>query len=120
MTDFDFEPLQPISRRDLQNYAKVSGDHNEIHLDDRIARAHGLPGVIVHGMYLAGLMTSRAVGIKGAGKKIGKVKFRFKSMTLPEEQLLLGGRYLVDGSDLALEIRNEAGEIKLQGRFTIV
>jgi acyl dehydratase len=31
-------------------YAAASGDHMPIHLDDAIARAAGLPGVIVHGL----------------------------------------------------------------------
>jgi acyl dehydratase len=31
-------------------YAEASGDRNEIHLDDRFAKAAGLPGIIVHGL----------------------------------------------------------------------
>ena len=31
-------------------YAKVSGDHNPIHLDDDYAKSLGLPGLILHGL----------------------------------------------------------------------
>ena len=43
-----------LTREDLQAYAAASGDHNPIHLDDEVASAVGLPGVIAHGMLTMG------------------------------------------------------------------
>lgn len=44
-----------LTRADLAAYAEASGDHNPIHLDDEVAAAVGLPGVIAHGMLTMGL-----------------------------------------------------------------
>ncbi len=43
-----------FTRADLRAYATASGDHNPIHLDDTVAAAVGLPGVIAHGMLTMG------------------------------------------------------------------
>lgn len=43
-----------LTREDLRAYADASGDHNPIHLDDGVAAAVGLPGVIAHGMLTMG------------------------------------------------------------------
>ena len=47
----------PITRRDLVRYSGASGDFNDIHWNERVAREVGLPDVIAHGnltMALAG------------------------------------------------------------------
>jgi len=43
-----------LTRTELLAYAEASGDHNPIHLDDAVAAAVGLPGVIAHGMLTMG------------------------------------------------------------------
>jgi acyl dehydratase len=40
----------PVDRGDLVRYAGASGDFNEIHWNERIAREVDLPNVIAHGM----------------------------------------------------------------------
>src|SRR2546428_9667872 len=40
----------PITLEQLKRYAKASGDHNPIHLDEEAARRVGLDSVIAHGM----------------------------------------------------------------------
>jgi acyl dehydratase len=39
----------PITRLDLVRYAGASGDFNDIHWNERVAREVGLPDVIAHG-----------------------------------------------------------------------
>jgi acyl dehydratase len=41
----------PVRRADLVRYAGASGDFNEIHWNERVAREVGLPNVIAHGMF---------------------------------------------------------------------
>jgi acyl dehydratase len=41
----------PVTRADLVRYAGASGDFNEIHWNERVAREVGLPNVIAHGMF---------------------------------------------------------------------
>lgn len=43
-----------------RRYAAVSGDRNPVHLDDAVARAADLPGVIVHGMATLALTVAGA------------------------------------------------------------
>jgi acyl dehydratase len=43
-----------VDRARLVRYAGASGDFNEIHWNERVAREVGLPGVIAHGMWTMG------------------------------------------------------------------
>lgn len=47
-TELTYKVAEDQTRR----YAEASGDHNAFHLDDEVARAAGLPGIIVHGLCL--------------------------------------------------------------------
>ena len=64
--------------RQLVMYAGASGDFYEIHYDQEIARASGLPNVIVHGAlknaFLAQLLTDW-IGVHGTLKKLA-VRYR--------------------------------------------
>ena len=48
-----------VDRARLVRYAGASGDFNQIHWNERVATAVGLPGVIAHGMWTMGA----AVGV---------------------------------------------------------
>lgn len=66
-------------------YAEASGDHNPIHLDDSVAKAVGLPGVINHGLgtlslTVAGLVNELA---KGEPERLTHLKVRFTDMVFP-------------------------------------
>ena len=55
------------SLRTAWGYARVSGDFNPIHLDDRAARFFGLRGAIAHGMWsLARSLAQRPVDAPSA------------------------------------------------------
>lgn len=82
------EPVRTAAHRlpvDLpRRYADASGDRNPIHLDDEVARAAGLPGVIVHG--LASLaVASRAVLPDPAG--VSRLSCRFTRPIAPGDTL---------------------------------
>jgi acyl dehydratase len=51
----------------VQAYAEISGDFNPVHFDAGVAGSFGLPGPIVHGMLLAGLMEGAAAAALGDG-----------------------------------------------------
>ena len=46
-----------ITRDLLKQYAKSSGDTNPIHINDAVAEAAGLKGVIAHGLFSLGFIT---------------------------------------------------------------
>ena len=60
-------------------YAGASGDFNPIHIDPEFAKAVGLPGTILHGLYMMGLVarasTDSPVAIPGAETPLGPVSW---------------------------------------------
>ena len=52
----------PITRTDLVRYAGASGDFNPLHHDHAFATGAGLPDVMAHGMFSAGLLGSAVTG----------------------------------------------------------
>lgn len=125
-----FKKMALISREDLKSYAISSEDHNEIHLKDEVAKQFNLPGVIAHGMLIAGYIASRATdfvfdeylkNIDSEQKKyqLKKDTFRFKAMTFPGEEISVGGTYSIDGDKLKLELeaKNTEGEVKTTAVF---
>lgn len=70
-------------------YAPASGDHNPIHLDDAVAKAVGLPGVINHGLGTMSLVTGDMVDevLGGDPSRIRRLKVRFTDMVIPGSDL---------------------------------
>lgn len=65
-------------------YAKASGDHNPIHVDDAFARSVGLPGVIAHGMLQMGLLARVAAP---PGRELTRLSCRFATMVRPGDSV---------------------------------
>lgn len=70
-------------------YAEASGDHNPIHLDDGVARAVGLPGVINHGLGSLSLICGGLVAelCDGDVGRLRSLHCRFTAPGLPGEEL---------------------------------
>ncbi len=70
-------------------YAAASGDHNPIHLDDGVATAVGLPGVINHGLGTLSLVSGGLVEELAGGDPggVGRIQVRFTDMVLPDSDL---------------------------------
>src|SRR5262245_56851306 len=69
-------------------YAGASGDFNPIHIDDEFAKAVGLPGSILHGLYTMGLVAkANAAALAGGDPRALKrldVQFRGRGFRGPE------------------------------------
>jgi acyl dehydratase len=72
----------PITRPDLVRYAGASGDFNPLHYDDEFARGAGLPGIMAHGMFSAGLLGSFLVSWID-GRPVRRFKLRFRAPVWP-------------------------------------
>jgi acyl dehydratase len=113
--------LPPIQAESLRAYAEASGDHNQIHLDEAVAKQAGLPGIIAHGMLTAGFIGERALAFaRDSGDKysLKSLQTRFKAMTLLGDVLSIGGsvREVTPTSlTLDLQAKNQKGELTTSG-----
>lgn len=72
-----------VSLQDVVRYAGASGDFNPIHYDDAVARRHGLPGVIVHGMFNMGVIARYVETVAPNNANLITFSARFRSMVEP-------------------------------------
>ena len=97
-----FATFGPVTRTDLVRYAGASGDFNPLHLDPDFARAAGLPDVIAHGMYSAGLVASAVERRFGMGA-MAWLSLRFRAPVWVGDRLALTCDR--DDRDLTLTLR---------------
>ncbi len=113
---------QPVADGMPARYAEASGDHNPIHLDDNVAKAVGLPGVINHGLGTLSLVTGQLVA-RLAGGDVGRMRslaVRFTEMVFPGANIMTtvwseagtGGRYL-------FETTRPDGAVAVAGAFEV-
>lgn len=111
----------PVSRTDLVRYAGASGDFNPLHHDETFARAAGLPGVMAHGMFSAGLLGSFLIAWVGE-RPIRRFRVRFLSPVWPGDTLSAGGEILGGGgtvAHLALRLWREDGAEVVTGEAEV-
>jgi acyl dehydratase len=106
-------------------YAGASGDFNPIHIDAEFAKAVGLPGNILHGLYMMGLVAranTEAAG--GDPRALKRLAVQFRGMGAPETEIVVtgtvkeaeGDRVVVDTVAAQGEtqvIRNAEAELEL-------
>jgi acyl dehydratase len=81
----------PITRTDIVRYAGASGDFNPIHHDEGFALSAGLPSVMAHGMFSAGLLASFVTRWFGANS-VYRFNVRFRERVWPGDTLSAEGR----------------------------
>ena len=60
-------------------YAGASGDFNPIHIDPEFAKAVGLPGTILHGLYMMGLVArANAEAAGGDPRSLKRLSVQFR------------------------------------------
>jgi acyl dehydratase len=102
-----------VSRDQITAYAEASGDRNPIHLDDAVARAAGLPGVIAHGMLGMAQLANFVVAYAGDHRRLRRLRCRFSGMVQPGDTITFTGRVLGEEDGLVtleLNAENQKGE----------
>ena len=106
-------------------YAGASGDFNPIHIDPEFAKAVGLPGTILHGLYMMGLVArANAALADGDPRALKRLSVQFRGMGAPETEIVVSGTVKsVDGDTVVVDtvaaqgenqtIRNAEAEVQL-------
>ncbi len=101
-------------------YSEASGDPMPIHLDDGIAKAMGLPGIIIHGLCTMAF-NSRAVishACDDDPERLNRLAVRFSRPALPE-QTITTSIWSVDGSEnggasCSFEATSDGGDVVIK------
>lgn len=71
-------------------YAGASGDFNPIHIDPEFAKAVGLPGNILHGLYMmAQVARAHTQAAGGDPRSLKRLSVQFRGMGFPEQELVV-------------------------------
>jgi acyl dehydratase len=73
-------------------YAGASGDFNPIHIDPEFAKQVGLPGNILHGLYMmAQVARANLAAVGGDPRKLKRLSVQFRGMGFPEQEIAVTG-----------------------------
>ena len=110
----------------IRQFAELSGDHNQIHLDDEFARSTRFGQRIAHGM-LSGAFISAVLGNEFRGRKIVYLgqTMRFTAPTFIGDTITTTATVVDIRQDkrvvtLSTECRKQTGEITLTGESRIM
>jgi acyl dehydratase len=80
-------------------YAGASGDYNPIHIDEEFAKAVGLPGRILHGLWSMSQVARAQTEAGGGPHALRRLSVQFRGMGMPERELKVTGtvREIADG-----------------------
>lgn len=106
--------LRSASRDDLVRYSAATRDFNPFHWDHDAAVGAGMPGVVVHGLFMFAWMV-QAAAEEG---RVVSTKVRFRNALFPAEQAMVMREAIGDGTfKLAL---TRDGEPLVTGVATVV
>jgi acyl dehydratase len=80
-----------VTRADLVRYAGASGDFNPIHIDEEFARAVGLPGRILHGLWTMAQVARAQTEAAGGPEHLKRLSVQFRGMGVPEQEVVVSG-----------------------------
>lgn len=107
-------------------YAEASGDPMQIHLDDKFARAVGMPGIIIHGLCTMAFTSVAAIQsfCPEDPTRLRRLAVRFAKIALPEQTITTRFWEASPGGDgrtaYAYETDSDSGDVVIKdGRAEI-
>jgi acyl dehydratase len=93
-------------------YAGASGDFNPIHIDEEFARAVGLPGRILHGLWTMAQVARAQTEAAGGPQHLKRLSVQFRGMGVPEQEVLVSGtvREAGDGRVMVDTVAEQEGK----------
>ena len=93
-------------------YAGASGDFNPIHIDEEFARAVGLPGRILHGLWTMAQVARAQTEAGGGPESLKRLAVQFRGMGLPEQEITVSGtvREVRDGVAVVDTVAEQGGK----------
>jgi acyl dehydratase len=93
-------------------YAGASGDFNPIHIDEDFARAVGLPGRILHGLWTMAQVARAQTEAAGGPEHLKRLSVQMRGMGVPEQELVVSGtvREVGDGRVVIETVAEQAGK----------
>jgi len=93
-------------------YAGASGDFNPIHIDEEFARAVGLPGRILHGLWTMAQVARAQTQAAGGPEHLKRLSVQFRGMGVPEQEVVVKGkvREQRDGRVIVDTVAEQAGK----------
>jgi acyl dehydratase len=97
-------------------YAGASGDFNPIHIDEEFARAVGLPGRILHGLWTMAQVARAQTEAAGGPAQLKRLSVQFRGMGVPEQEVLVSGTVReADDGHLVIDTVAEQGGKQMRG-----
>jgi acyl dehydratase len=95
-------------------YAEASGDPMPIHLDENVAKAAGLPGIIIHGLCTMAFTSVAAIqhGCPDDPTRLRRLAVRFARTVQPEQTVTT--RLWDTGGALAYETTSDSGDVVIK------
>jgi len=117
------EPGEPIElevtpeRYVTVRYAGASGDFNPIHIDEEFAREVGLPGRILHGLWIMAQVARAHTEAAGGPEALKSLSVQFRGMGRLEEPITITGevREVADGVAVVDSNAVQAGKRIIRG-----
>jgi acyl dehydratase len=95
-------------------YAGASGDFNPIHIDEEFAKAVGLPGRILHGLWTMAQVARAAEQAGGGFQSLKRLSVQFRGMGQLEQEIAVTGTVAEAGEGRAvLELEAAQGDQKI-------
>jgi acyl dehydratase len=93
-------------------YAGASGDFNPIHIDEDFAKAVGLPGRILHGLWTMAQVARAQTEAAGGPEHLKRLVVQFRGMGVPEQEVIVSGtvREASDGKTIVETVAEQGGK----------